>query len=168
MQRISVIIINILTMEDFEKKMEDLKTPQINPEPPLELKLAIINADRSATLGLWFIVVPYFFFACLVMKYELQINLGLLDIITNAIQSTDKNPSLWWLQPLFLVGLPITGIIINILSITHFKWEKATSLLSVSIKLKWYNILVVLASLSVVGFLALYLVVENFQARPGH
>ena len=155
-------------MENFEKKMEELKTPQVNPEPPLELKLAIINADRSATLGLWFIVVPYFFIGCMILKYELNVNLGLLDSITNAIESMDKNASTWWLQPVFLVGLPIAGIILNILSITHFKWEQASSLLSISIKLKWYNILVLIASLVIIGTLALYLIVENFRSHPEH
>lgn len=155
-------------MDNFEKKMEDLKTPQVNPEPPPELKLAIINADRSAALGLWFIVLPYFLIGCMVVKYEFQVNLGLLDIITQAIHTIDNNPATWWLQPVLLIGLPILGVILNVLSITHFKWEKASSLLSVSIKLKWYNILVVMASLAIVGFLALYLIVENFQSRPGH
>lgn len=148
--------------------MENLKAPQVNPEPPLELKLAIINADRSATLGFWFIVLPYFFLGCMVMKYEFQTDLSLLDTITNGIHVIDKDPIAWWLQPIILIGLPIVGVILNILSITHFKWDKATSLLSVSVKMKWYNILVLLASLFILKLLAVYLLVENFQVRPGH
>ena len=155
-------------MEDFERQMEQLKTPEVNPEPPLELKLAIINSDRSATLGLWFIIVPYFFIGCMIMKYEFQVNLGVLDVITNSLHQLDKNPATWWLQPVFLVALPIIGIMMNILSITHFKYEKSTKLLSFSIKLRWFNLLVLLASLAILGVLLLYLIVENFQARPGH
>ena len=154
-------------MDNFEKQMEELKTPNVNPDPPIELKLAIVNADRSATLGLWFIIAPYFFVGCMLLKYEINVNLGLLDTITNFFHRLDKNPATWWLQPVLLIGLPITGIILNILSITHFKWEKISSLLTVSVKLKWYNVLVLLATLAIIAVLLLYLIMENFQVHPG-
>lgn len=154
--------------EDFEKKMEGLKAPQVNPAPPLELKLAILNADRSAAIGIWFIIVPYFFLACIAMKYFFHFNLGFLDIFEDAMSSLDKNPGTWWISPVLLVGLPITGIIMNALAITHFRWEKSTQLITVSVKLRWYNLVILFFSLAVVAVFILYLIVENFQARPGH
>ena len=155
--------------EDFEKKMDELKIPSAGSvKPPLEIKLAIVNAQRSAAIGVWFVIVPYFFFACMVMKYELQINLGLLDLFAETIQTIDNNPALWWLQPVFLIGLPIVGIVLNILSITHFKWDTFTSSITVTLKLRWYNLIVLFSSGLILCVFLLYLIGGNFQARPGH
>ena len=147
--------------------MDELKIPSAGSvKPPLEIKLAIVNAQRSAVIGVWFVIIPYLFFACMVMKYELQVNLGLLDLFAETIQTIDNNPALWWLQPVFLIGLPSVGIVLNILSITHFKWDTFTSSITVTLKLRWYNLIVLFFSGLILCAFLLYLIGENFQARP--
>ena len=84
-----------MTPEDFEKKMEDLKTPRASGvKEPVEIKLAILNAQRSAAMGIWFVVVPCFFIACVFMKYIFHLNLGLLDTFEETISALDRNPGL--------------------------------------------------------------------------
>lgn len=150
--------------EGFEEKMGNLNTPKAEAKPPVELKLAILNAQRSATMGIWFIVVPCFFLACVVMKYFFHINLGLLDTFEKTILAIDKNPATWWIQPVLLLGLPVVGIILNALAITHFYYSNNT--LTVTLKLKWLNLIIIGICLAIVLTFLGYLFVENFQ--PSH
>ena len=91
-----------MTPQDFEKKIEEMKTPQVSGvKEPFEIKLAILNAERSAAMGVWFVVVPCFFIACIIMKYLFHLHWGLLDTFEEMISSLDNNPGTWWIQPVF-------------------------------------------------------------------
>ena len=155
--------------EEFQKKMEQIKTPSAGEvKQTVEIKLAILNAHRSAAMGVWFIVVPCFFIACVFMKYIFHIRLGLLDTFEEMISTLDKNPRTWWIQPVLLVGLPIVSIIINTLSITHFRWDSHTQSILITLKVRWINIIILLISAGIVTLFLLYLITENFVHRPGH
>jgi len=154
-----------MSPDEFEKRMENLKGPSTeNIRPPMEIKLAIVNARRSARMGVWFVVIPYLFFTLMVLKHELNINLGLLDAFATIVGRMDGDPFLWWIQPVVLIVLPATGIVLNVLSITHFIWDAEKSSIVLTIKLRWLNILVLTLSLFIIGLLLLYLIVENFHA----
>ena len=158
-----------MVTDDFEKKMENLQKPGAAAvQPPIDLKLAIVSASRSAAIGVWFVVVPCFFIACVVMKYLFHINLGLLDVFEETISALDRSPSSWWIQPVLLMGLPLVSIILNLLSITHFQWQPGSKALVITLKLRWMNLLILFLSLGIVMIFFLYLLTENFQARPGH
>ena len=153
-----------MKQEEFEKKLNELKAPSAEHiKPPMELKLAIVNAQRSATIGIWFIVVPYIFLAVMLLKYELDVNLGFLNAFAQAVGFIDGNPFLWWIQPLVLFGLPILGIVLNVLSITHFRWEPDTYSLTVTVKLRWFNVVVLFVSALIVTAFLLYLIGENLR-----
>ena len=146
-----------------------MKTPQVSGvKEPFEIKLAILNAERSAAMGVWFVVVPCFFIACIIMKYLFHLHWGLLDTFEEMISSLDNNPGTWWIQPVLLVGLPIVSIIVNTLSIMHFKWDCVTRSFLITLKIRWTNIIILLISSGIVMIFLLYLITENFQHRPGH
>lgn len=147
--------------EDFEKKMEGLKTPKSEVVPPKELRLAIVSAQRSAVMGIWFIVMPWFFLMCVIMKYIFHLNLGIIDTLEQMMSALDKSPQTWWIGPMMLMGLPIVSIIINALAISHFKWESYTGSLIVSIRMRWLNLSVLVVSTGTVGIFFLYLITEN-------
>jgi len=117
-------------------------------------------------MGVWFIVVPCFFIACVFMKYIFHVRLGLLDTFEEMIFALDKNPRTGWIQPVLLVGLPIVSIIVNTLSITHFKWDSTTHSFLITFKVRWVNIIILLISAGIVAIFLLYLITENFQPRP--
>ena len=147
--------------EDFEKKMEGLSTPKSEAVPPKELRLAIVSAQRSAAMGIWFIVMPWFFLMCVIMKYIFHLNLGIIDTFEQMMRALDKSPQTWWIGPMMLMGLPIVSIIINALAISHFKWESYTGSLIVSIRMRWLNLSVLVVSTGTVGIFFLYLITEN-------
>jgi hypothetical protein len=149
--------------EDFKDKMENLKKPHVEIDPPAEIKLAILNAKRSATLGIWLVILPYVFLACMVMKYELNLNFGFLDAFSNLVGKLDESPILWWIQPLILFVLPTAGIILNALAIMHVSIDRIAKSITVTIKLKWLNLVIIGVSAAIICFFLLYLIGENLH-----
>ncbi len=153
---------NKMEEKEFINKMDNLKKPDFAvTDSNKKLKLAIVNSKKSAAMGVWLIVVPCYFLFMVFMKYYFNINLHVIDIFEEFIASLDKSPLTKFITPLFFVGLPIVCIIINLLSIMFFDYDKEQKQINVSIKLKLLNILLVIISLAVVSIFALYLITEN-------
>jgi len=149
---------------EFIKKMDELKKPDFaGKEPNKKLKLAIINSKRSGALGVWFLLVPCYFLFMIVMKYYFNVNLHVIDIFEDFIASLDKSPLTKFIAPLFFVGFPIAGIVMNLLSVMFFEYDKKQKQINMSIKLKPLNILIVIISVSVLSIFALYLITENLH-----
>ena len=158
--------------DEFLKKMENLKVPEIDPrEHPKMVKMAIMNAERSAALGVWLIVVPCYFLFCVFMYYFFHIKLNLFESMFNLMSSLDKNPYLKFLSPLLLVILPIVSIIINALAIIHVQYQKfgpeqgKIKEFSITIKIKVWNILLILVSLAIVLTFIAYIITENIVVK---
>ena len=154
-------------MEGFEKKLDRMTIPSGSVKPPLEIKLAIVNAQRSAVLGIWFVAVPCYFLFCVFMKYYFHINLGLFDTMVEMMSDLDKNPIMKWLSPILLVGLPLLGITINGLALCHFSYKPEEEIFLISVKLRWLNIAVLLLSLALICIFMGYVVVESIHHNTG-
>ena len=148
--------------DQFAKHMENLKKPEPSVMPPQELKLTILNASHSATLGIWVIVVPALFLFFVTLKYYFNLDTNLLTTIEEFITRVDRNPGTWFLQPVLLLGLPLASIVINILAITHISWHRSTKVLTFAVKLRWVNLLILLISTLIVTIFTLYLIMENY------
>ena len=150
--------------KEFINKMDSLKKPGFEYNPPNNmLKFAIVNSKKSAAIGVWFLVVPLYFLLMVLMKYYFNINLHVIDIFEDFISSLDRSPATKLITPLFFVGLPIIGILINLLSIMFFEYDKKQKQINISVKLKWINILILFASLGIVSIFILYLLAENLH-----
>jgi lantibiotic transport system permease protein len=150
--------------KEFISKMDNLKKPDFSSsEPGKNLKLAIVNSKKSAAMGVWFLLVPCYFLFAVIMKYYFNINLHIIDIFEEFIASLDKSPVTKFITPLFFVVLPIAGIVINLLSIMFFEYNKEQKQINISIKLKALNILLAIISLAVVSIFMLYLITENLH-----
>jgi len=158
--------------DEFLKKMENLQVPDINPgEHPKMVKMAIMNAERSAALGVWLIVVPCYFLFCVCMYYFFHLRLNWFESMFNLMASLDKNPWLRFLSPLLLVIFPIISIVINALAITHVQYQKLgpehgkIKEFSITIKIKIWNILLILLSLAIVFTFLAYIITENIVIK---
>jgi len=160
--------------DDFLKQMENLEVPDINPtEHPKMVKMAILNAERSAALGLWLIVVPCYFLFCVFMYYFSHIRVGTswFAAMFKLMESLEKTPGIAFLGPIILVVLPIICIIINALAITHVKVEQIDPQRSkrkefnFTIKLKLLNILLILLSLAILLIFIAYVMTENISIK---
>jgi hypothetical protein len=75
----------------------------------------------------------------------------------------DKSPYTGWLSPLIFLLLPLMAIIIFLLSITHFSYNKENYILQINIKFKTFNIMLLLIAGAILGTITLYLILENLN-----
>ncbi len=149
---------------EFSSMMNNLKKPGFSVrEPDKKLKLAVVSAKKSAAIGFWFLAVPCCFLIAVFMKYYFKANLHIIDIFEEFIASFDKSSAGKLITPVFFIGLPIFGIIINSLAVMFFEFDKEKNQLNISIKLKMLNIILIIASLAVVSIFMLYLITENIH-----
>jgi hypothetical protein len=160
--------------DEFLKQMENLQVPDVDPpKHPEMVKMAIMNAERSATLGVWLIVVPCYFLFCVFMYYFSHIRVGAswFGAMFKMMESLEKTPGISFLGPIILVVLPIVCIIINALAITHVRVQKPgehqskAREFSFTIKVKLWNILLILISLAIVFIFIAYVMAENISVR---
>jgi hypothetical protein len=158
--------------DEFLKQMENLQVPDIDPhEHPKMVKMAIMNAERSAALGVWLIVVPCYFLLCVFMYYYFHMHVGWFGAMFTLMASLEKTPYIDFLGPLILFVLPIVCIIINALAITHVQVQKPGAgqskvrEISFTIKLRLLNILLILISLVIVCIFISYVMTENISIK---
>ena len=158
--------------DEFLKKMENLNVPEVNPAGHTDkVKMAIMNAERSAALGVWLVAVPCYFLACVFMYYFFNRQVSWFGAMFKLAEGLDKTPGIDFMAPIVLVVLPIVCIIINALAITHVHYEKNASAkpgakeFVISIKLKTWNILLILISLAIVFIFIAYTMTENISIR---
>ncbi len=158
--------------DDFLKKMENLNVPEVNPTGhPKMVKMAIMNAERSAALGVWLVAVPCYFLACVFMYYFFNRQVGWFGAMFKLSEGLDKTPGIDFMAPIVLVVLPIVCIIINALAITHVHYEKnasgkvGTKEFVISIKIKTWNIVLILISLAIVFVFIAFSMTENISVR---
>ncbi|HVW95592.1 MAG TPA: hypothetical protein VHA56_06465 [Mucilaginibacter sp.] len=142
--------------EEFLKKMENLNVPEINPrEHPKMVKMAILNADRSAALGVWLIILPCYFLCCVCMYYFFNAKAGWFGSMFALVTNLDKTRGLDLLAPFIFLIMPVVCIIINMLAIIHVGYRKIdpdnnrVRELNVTIKIKFWNIALILLSVAV-------------------
>lgn len=154
---------------DFIKKMEDLKKPQITGDASRrQVRLTIMNAKKSALWGTWFLVIPVVFFACIIIKELLQWDWGLANNFTDWMARLDSKASTKWLTPLLFVVLPAIGAVANLLAIMHFSYDKIAKELLVAVKIKWFNIALAVISIVFLGMILLYGIMETAAERAIH
>jgi hypothetical protein len=151
---------------EFEKQMENLKTPNAKTSGQQQiLKVTLLNAKKSSRMGIVFVIIPCLFLFGVFLKYALRIDFKLFSAFEDEMAILDKTSYLKWLSPLLLVGLPLTGIVLNLLAITHFYWNKLEKELIITIKYRLLNIILLLISIGIVAIFILYAIGENTAHR---
>jgi hypothetical protein len=161
---------NMKEDNEFLKKMENLKVPDVDPAAHADkVKMAILNAERSAALGVWLIVVPCYFLFCVFMYYFSHIHLGWFTAMFKLMQGLEKTSYVSFMGPIILVVLPIVCIVINFLSIVHvsvhlpYPEQPNVRAKKVAIMAKPVNILLILLSLAIVFVFLAYVMAENIS-----
>ncbi len=151
---------------DFREHMENLRKPEVNAEASRrQIKLTLMNTKKSAFWGIWFLGIPIFFLACVVMKYMFRIDLGLTNTFIEMMAGLDQNPSTRWLTPVLFVVLPGIGTLVNLLAIMHFVYDRISKELVVTIRLRWLNIFLAAISFGIISMVIIYGITENAHHR---
>jgi hypothetical protein len=155
--------------KDFIKRMEKLKKPEVNAgASQKQIKLAVLNAKRSAAWGIWFLIIPIFFFSCVAIKYFLHWNWGVAGNFLDWMADVDKSTAFPIVSILLFIILPGIGAVVNLLAVLHFIYDKLTRELVVTIKFKWLNIILAIISVAIIGMVLLYAISENAAERAIH
>lgn len=148
-----------IIMENLEQPTVDVSTHQN------EFRLTLLNTKKSAIAGAIFLILPFLFLSGVIFKHYMHLNLSFLTSVYEWIGMYDQkygdNSILNWLIRILLTIGPLIAIALNLLAVTHVRFEKKNRELVLSFKMKWLNWLIILICTSVFVSFFLYLIVEN-------
>ncbi len=148
--------------EEFSQRLQKMHKPQVESEThQLQLRITLLNAKRSARIGVILVIIPCLFLLAVLLKYFLHINMPSFSALEEWMADKDHNVFIKILIPLLLIGAPFIALIVNLLAILHFSFEKKVNELIITVKLKWINIIVSLICLLILFCFFLYAVGEN-------
>ena len=133
--------------------------------------MAVMNAERSAALGVWLVAVPCYFLLCVFMFYFFHARMGWFAAMFSLLSGLAKIPFIDFLGPIVLFVLPIVCIIINVLSILHVQVKnidperRKVKELNITIKVKLWNIVLILISLAIVFVFISYVMTESISIK---
>jgi len=139
--------------DEFLKQMETLQLPDIDPSlHQQKVKMTIMNAERSAVLGVWLLIVPVYVLFCLLMSAYFHNKTFDNWAFGWALKAMFSK---WW-DPgnIILIAGPFASIIVNTLALINVQYHKLKPLqgkaneLVISIKLKPLNIILLLVSIA--------------------
>ncbi len=151
--------------EDFEKKLLGI----IKPEPKVEhsrfLKLPILNAQKSASLGVWLIAAPLFILACICMKILFTHQGSVWISFFETLAKLDDSGWGWFYGPMIILVFPVIAFVLNLLSIIRFQYNREQKDLMVTVRLKWGNIIILLLSTLILAAFMSYIFTENIHTN---
>jgi hypothetical protein len=133
--------------------------PTIPPEQKI-LKISLITARRSASIGFWLVALPGLIILLFIGQNLFHLfpdftlwlarNAPSLSITTRAV-----------LVFIFLVGFPVIAIVLNLMSICHFQYDKTKREFTVTFKIRWRNVVITLAGGALASFYILHLLADT-------
>jgi lantibiotic transport system permease protein len=135
---------------DFEKRMEHLKTPDTTSVKHQEaLKIGLVSAKKSSRIGFVFIIIPALFILVAFLKLKFLMSID-FTLTFESLMKADHLGSMEWIIPVVFLLLPMLAIIINLLAVTHFNVNKETKELTISIRYRFRNLIVLVISLAII------------------
>jgi len=147
---------------NFEDKMENLNTPKTDFVKHQEiLKIGMMNARKSARIGIVFILIPMVMIVLAYLKIKLLIHWDFFNRLQQFVSNQNQSGVLSWVLHIIFIGLPILAIIINLLAITHFYVDKQNKELTITIRYRLKNLIVLLISAVLVVLVFMYVLLLN-------
>jgi hypothetical protein len=147
------------------KKTEDYLRSLEKPEPPMPeqkdiLKVALMNARKSSAIGLVLVGLPTILIVVAIIQNIFDINVGFSAWLDNNLPSLPiRTKAVIFF--IFLVGFPIIAIAMNMLSITYFKFDKTKKEFDITIKIRWWNIIITITGALVASFYILHILADS-------
>jgi len=131
----------------FEDKMENLNTPNTDFVKHQDiLKIGMLNARKSARIGIIFILIPMMLIVLAYLKIKLLIHWDFFARLQMFVSNQNQSSTLSLVSHLIFIGLPILAIIINLIAITHFYIDKQNKEMIITIRYRLKNMIVLLFS----------------------
>lgn len=142
--------------DDVNDMLNRMHLPELeNIKHQQELKIPLLRYKKSAKAGFWLLIVPGIVAVVFILKYEIGVTVPVLKYIRNVFSEIDKNQFLTYLIPVIFIGFPLYTMIINMLAICHFSFQKESKELLVTIKYRVFNIVLFLISFAIMVYFLL-------------
>lgn len=155
---------------EFLKEMDNLQVPAADPSAHHQngVKMAIMNANRSAALGAWLIAVPCYFLFCVFVYYYSHGHSNWFEAMFSTAVAMDSSPWIDFLAPIVLIILPIVCMVINVLAITHVQYQQVGEAhkykeFSFTIRIRWWNVLLIAFSIAIITAFIAFAMTENIS-----
>jgi len=136
---------------DFEKKMEHLKTPETDFIKHQEnLKIGLVNAKKSSKIGLVFILVPALFVLMAYIKLQFIMSVDFPATFQGILHKTEHASWMRWIIPLVFLVMPLLAVIINLLAVSHFMIDKKSKEVFITVQYRLKNLIVLIISLAII------------------
>lgn len=150
-----------MTKEKIGDYLIDIPKPAPIPTEGQEmLKVTLLSARRSSRIGTVLIALP----GTVIFLFFLQNTLHLFPAWTRWLAGTGTFLPLPWraiLVFIFLVGFPFVAVAINLLSISWFRYDHFRRELSITVRLRWPNLLIVIIGGALAAFYVLHLLADT-------
>jgi len=148
--------------------LTNLKIPTVEiSQHQQEFRLTLLNTKKSAVLGLILLLFPFLFLSGVILKHYLQIDFGVLTSVYEWIGSQDQQfgdaSFLNWMIRLLLLFGPLLAAALNLIAITHFRYEKINREAVFVLKLKWLNLIVLAVCILFFSVFFSYFILENLH-----
>ena len=129
-------------MENFEEKLSQMTKPEITHLKHQDmLANAIIKAKDKSVISWWWLSIPLYLFATLLMKTifmpQTTLRLNIHDFTSRQIYSS----------VLFFLVLPIVFIVINFISIRNIYFLSGSPKTITFLRTAWFNVLMIIFSI---------------------
>lgn len=153
--------------DDFEKRLQNLKKPDVMTQHQEYLKLPLLNARKSAAIGWWLVALPSFFLACVVMKYIFKTDMHVIDTLFETLSTFDKAHG-WWFSPLLFLLFPLIAAGMNLLSIINIMYNQPHKEMIITIKLRFWNLFLITIGFGIALIVGFYVTHESTSEKVVH
>ena len=144
--------------DPIEARLSKIAIPQVTSQAhKKQLKLALLDARRSAWWGTLLIALPAVFLTTVFLQYGLGVG-PFFEPLDRLIFAPIRHSRVRWLEPLLLFVLPLIALVANLLSVTHFSVTPSRDelVVTMAVKRRWWNWLIVGLSAMIVAVIFLY------------
>src|SRR3954468_12381605 len=110
--------------EELTKKLEAMERPDLSSRlHQKQLKLVLLSARRSSWIGVVSIALPCLFMFCVILKYGFRIDVPVFSALEKYMAAVSRTV-FRFVPPRILVGGPLAGLALNLLSVLHFQFNR--------------------------------------------
>jgi len=144
------IKMDIMNEKDIKTRLDTLKVPEaVDPGGQKQLKFAVLSARKSARLSLWIMALP----AIILLGAICDPLFHILLPPWSLMKEYGPHWPLWLRIAIFtgtVMVFPLIAVFVNLLSIIWFQYDRQQKVLSMSIRLKPVNLVII----TIAGLLA--------------
>jgi len=124
-----------------------------------DLRIFLMTARRSSRIGIFLIGMPSLLLALFIFQSLFHIRLGFIRWLGEDFFL--PSPLKAMMVFVFLVGFPMIAIVLNLLSLTHFQFDKARREFNIVFRIRWWNIVIVIAGGALASFYILHILADS-------